>query len=73
MLLEHMQGMKYELQTQIGELRKEMNQQFTGVDGRFAEMDRQFEEARLHREELQANLYVTMQLVNKHEKKLARR
>lgn len=64
-LLQHMLGMKSDLQAQIDRIGKKM-------DEGFAEMRQGFKEAREHREALQEDLYATMRVQHKHSKKLAR-
>lgn len=65
MLLEHMQVMKNDLQTQITDVK-------TSVRGLGEEVHRGFTEAKEHRQALQADLEATMQLQLKHQEKLAR-
>jgi predicted nucleic acid-binding Zn-ribbon protein len=64
-LLEHMQGMKYELQMQIHGID-------TKIDRLKQSMDRQFLDSRLHREALQQEWNTTKKDVAQHEKRLAR-
>lgn len=78
-LLEHMQGMKYELQQQIAGLGKRidgLDMRISGLDltvkNLAGEMHQGFEEARLHRTALQEDLEETMRVQSKHAVKLAR-
>lgn len=78
-LLQHMQGMKGDLQTQIERLEKKVDKTIERMDQGFERMDRGFEvmregfeDARLHREALQEDLYATMRVQAKHGRKLAR-
>ena len=78
-LLEHMQGMKNDLQQQIGDLKERIvrvDGRIDGLGGRMTRleqaMQRGFEEARQHSEALQEDLEPTIRMVVKHEKKLAR-
>lgn len=78
-LLEHIQAMKNDLQSQIKDLSVKLlglDGKFTGLDGKVTRlqeaMERGFEEARQHRQALQEDLYATMRIVSKHDKKLAR-
>ncbi len=64
-LLEHIQALKNDLQSQISRLDKKIDR----ID---AKVDRGFEEARQHREALQEDVEVTMHAVYAHGKKLAR-
>ena len=65
MLLQHMQGMKSDLQTQISHLASE-------VRNGFAETRRQFEEAREHRQALQEDLEETMRQQSKQNTRITR-
>jgi len=78
MLLEHMQGMKYEFLQRIGSV----DGRLENMDGRLKNVEeglkglRQdtnqgFEEARQHRQALQEDLEETMRVQNGHTKKLA--
>lgn len=64
-LLEHMQGMKYELKQEIKDMKKELQQEIRDVKKDVVhleqKMDRGFEEAKEHREALQEDLVATMQ------------
>lgn len=78
-LLQHMQGMKSELKQDIKGLGERMDS-LEGkvirlekkVDMGFEDARRQFEDARKHREALQEDLNATIQMVGKHQRKLAR-
>ena len=63
LLLQHIQGMKSDLQTQISNLGKEMRQEFGKVH-------EELEGARKHREALQEDLYETMRVQGKHSRKI---
>ena len=71
-LLEHMQGMKNDLQQQIADLDAKIG----GLDGKVSRLDKKmtegFEDARLHRQALQEDLEATMRMLSKHDAKLAR-
>ena len=78
-LLEHMQGMKNDLQQQIGGV----NQQIGGIivrmdrlEGKITRLEQKvdegFDDARLHRQALQEDLEATITLQAKHGAKLAR-
>ncbi len=68
-LLEHMQGMKLELQKEIKSAKTELQQQIAQLDGK---TDRGFEDARKHRESLQEDLDASIRMLGKHDRKLAR-
>ncbi len=73
MLLEHMQGMKNDLQQQIANVDKKLTNLIKGVEIKLTEdMTRGFEEARQHRQALQEDLEETMRVLSQHGKKLAR-
>ncbi|MFH1670776.1 MAG: hypothetical protein ABIA92_04285 [Patescibacteria group bacterium] len=68
-LLEHMQGMKYELQQQIEGLEKKIEK----VDTTLTQQMREgFEEAKQHRQALQEDLEATIAMQAKHQQKLAK-
>ncbi|MEK7218707.1 MAG: hypothetical protein AAB728_04550 [Patescibacteria group bacterium] len=75
-LLEHMQGMKNDLQEQIGGLRQRIDGVENGLQGQFTnlaqEMRQGFEDARLHRQALQDDLEATMRVQGKHAATLSR-
>lgn len=85
-LLQHMQGMKNDLQAQISGLGRQIsgiNGKMERLDGRMdgldqklshleSKMDRGFEDARLHRQALQEDLEETMRVQGRHGVKLAR-
>ncbi len=72
MLLEHMQGMKNDLQQQITGI----DNKVVGLQGQLTnltiEVRQGFSDAKKHREALQEDLEATMQMVGKHDIKLAR-
>ncbi len=72
MLLEHMQGMKNDLQQQIAGLDNKVEKGFSKVDRKFEEIDRKFEEAKQHRQALQEDLDASIRMLGKHEAKLSR-
>jgi len=79
MLLEHMQAMKYELQTQIGGVEQRLGGVENGLTGLgecvnnlASDMRQGFEDARQHRQALQEDLEATMRLQGKHTATLAR-
>lgn len=65
LLLEHMQGMKNDLQQQIGNLDEKITKLEENVN-------RGFEEARIHRQALQEDLDASITMLGKHDRKLAR-
>ncbi|MBI3336367.1 hypothetical protein HYZ98_02255 [Candidatus Peregrinibacteria bacterium] len=69
-LLEHMQGMKYELKQEM----KDMKQEIRGVKNDVVRLeqkvDRGFEEAKEHRQALQEDLEATIAMQAKHQRKL---
>jgi hypothetical protein len=75
-LLEHMQAMKHDLQLQITALDRRLTGKIDGLGGRMdrfeARIEQGFQEARAHRQELQADLDATINMLMKHDKKLAR-
>ncbi len=82
-LLQHMQGMRSDLQTQIDRLDKRMDRGFEKMDQGFARMaqgfarmehrmEQGFSEAEEHRVALQEDLCETMRIQAKHGRKLAR-
>lgn len=79
MLLQHMQGMKSDLQLQIAAVYQKitaLEKKTGGVEKNMAsmaeEMRNGFEEARMHRQSLQEDLEATMRMLSKHSTKLAR-
>lgn len=69
MLLQHMQGMKTDLQQQISHLDEKIDH----VAEKLTEkMDQGFEDARRHRQALQEDLEETMRVQSRHGAKLAR-
>ncbi len=69
MLLEHMQGMKSELQEQMARMQIDLQGQITNQTG---EMRQGFSDTRKDIQALQEDLEATMQMVGKHDTKLAR-
>ncbi|MBU0767137.1 hypothetical protein KKF55_05175 [Patescibacteria group bacterium] len=69
-LLEHMQGMKYELQQQIMGLENRMGGVEQRMGGLEQRMEDGFEEARQHRQALQEDLEATITMQAKHQQKL---
>jgi len=61
--MEHMQGMKYDLQQQISRLDMK-------VDNLERKVDEGFEDARLHRQALQEDLDVSIAMLGRHQEKL---
>ncbi len=83
MLLQHMQGMKNDLQQQLDglngkmdglktELKKDIGRLDNKITLLSTKMDQGFEDARRHREALQEDLEETMRVQGKHGVKLAR-
>lgn len=81
-LLEHIQGMRNDLQQQINSLKQQMTglgqslqQQISTLDRKVThfseEMHQGFEDARLHRQALQEDLEETMRVQSKHAAQLA--
>ncbi len=79
-LLEHMQGMKLELQTEVKnmkiELQKEIKSSKFELQNQISQLngkvDRGFEDARVHRTALQADLDASIRMLAKHDRKLVR-
>jgi hypothetical protein len=77
-LLEHMQAMKYDLQQQITGIKGEIvgiKSEVIGIKGELrdlrSDMNKGFDEARKHRQELQQDMDATINMLMKHDKKLA--
>jgi hypothetical protein len=71
-LLEHMQAMKADLLQQVKQIRIDLTTLDYKVDTLSERVERGFEEARKHRQELQEDLDATIRMFMKHDKKLAR-
>jgi cell division protein FtsL len=78
-ILQHIQGMKYDLQQQINSLDQKISGVSVEVSSLKHEMRQgfesarlQFEEARQHRQALQEDLDATIRMVGKHQVKLTR-
>ena len=71
-LLEHIQGMKSDLQTQITDVAQSLKDLKKDVTNLTESTKRGFEEAREHRQALQEDLNATIRMVGKHEVKLAK-
>lgn len=78
MLLEHIQGSKYELSQKIDVLSErverlevKVDRGFVQIDRRFADVYHKLDEARLHRETLQEDLEATIKMQSAHQKKIA--
>ena len=75
-LLEHMQGMKNDLQQQIVGLKNDLQKQISRLDEKLTRLaqrvEQGFEDARLHRQALQEDLEETMRVQGRHGAKLAR-
>ena len=76
MLLQHMQGMKNDLQQLINGLKTELKQDIGRLDNKITvlatQVEQGFEDARQHRQALQEDLEETMRVQGKHGAKLAR-
>tara|TARA_Y100000310_G_C19979773_1_gene489237 strand:+ start:96 stop:380 length:285 start_codon:yes stop_codon:yes gene_type:complete len=78
-LLEHIQGNKYELQIQMKDLKDELQVQMKGLKdelkqeiGRIeTKMDEGFQDAAEHRRVLQEDLEATIKMQGQHQEKLA--
>ena len=71
-LLEHMQGMKHELQQQITGLGMRMERVEVNLKQLSQQVEDGFEEARQHRQALQEDLEATIAMQAKHQQKLAK-
>jgi hypothetical protein len=71
-LLEHIQAMKFDLQQQITGLDKKIDRVEIRLTSLEIRVEKGFEEARKHRQELQEDLDATINMLLKHDKKLAR-
>lgn len=72
MLLQHMQGMKYDLEVKIDDVGRGLRGLAQKVDRLSQRVEEGFEEARQHRQALQEDLEATILMQAKHQAKLAR-